>query len=194
MGARRAGAALDAGALVTVVAPSIGQELTSLAAKHESLILVSRNYQDGDLKGATLVFSCTDDPTVEREVLATAARAGVVGVGSRSEYGATATLGAIVRQGPVVAAVSTSGMAPSLTAHLRGLLERSIGSHYGDAARLMADLRRDLLEQVPDVVVRRQFWSRLLEGEFLSLLEQGAHEAAAEQAFALLAEVVERTD
>jgi len=53
---------LDAGAVVTVVAPEFARAFQALAARNSSLTLHVRPYRASDLKGARLVFAATNRP------------------------------------------------------------------------------------------------------------------------------------
>lgn len=169
----RAGVALDAGARVLVVAPTIDQRLVARAQVTDRLSLLTQSFDEPALEGAAMVFSCTDDPLTESRVVAAAAALGLPAIAARSQAGAATSLGAVLRQGPLVIGISTGGAAPSLSGYLRAVLERSIGSHYGDAASLMASLRGELGARVSSEAARRRFWSDLLSGDFLGLLESG---------------------
>src|SRR5690349_22159538 len=69
---RRARRAIDAGAVVTVVAPHVTDELAELAANVEQ-----RPFAPADVDGTWLVLACTDEPAVNEAVADAAAAAGV---------------------------------------------------------------------------------------------------------------------
>lgn len=71
LAARRALALVDAGALVTVIAPEVTDSI-SFAAEGGRLTLISRNYAPGDLAGAWFVQTATGVRVVDREVEAEA--------------------------------------------------------------------------------------------------------------------------
>lgn len=62
--ARKAQQLLKEGAKVTVVSPSLAEGLDPSLIDWQA-----RPYQEGDLVGAKLVFACTDDPLVNRQVM-----------------------------------------------------------------------------------------------------------------------------
>jgi len=69
---RRARRAIDAGGVVTVVAPQVSDELAELADKIEQ-----RPFAADDVAGSWLVLACTDDPAVNAAVADAAAAAGI---------------------------------------------------------------------------------------------------------------------
>jgi len=58
---------IGAGAIVTVIAPHIGEDLSALTNDH-SVTIVQRLYQKGDCKGAALVFSATNNTEINQQV------------------------------------------------------------------------------------------------------------------------------
>ena len=115
--ARRAAVLVDAGAVVTVVSPSLHPSLASLVAAGR-VTAVSRRYADGDLAGAWLAHACTDDPAVNAAVAAEAERARVFCVRADDRDASGAWMPAVARRGDVVLAVNAGG-APARARALR---------------------------------------------------------------------------
>ena len=131
---------LAAHADVTVVAPSTVDEIGELPVR-----VVARAYETGDLAGARLVITATDDPAVNAAVAADAADRGIWVNSADDPANCTFTLPAIARSGPVTVAVSTGGASPALASHLRGEIEawlNDVGA--ADAAGELAAQRNDM--------------------------------------------------
>jgi siroheme synthase-like protein len=110
---------IDAGARVTVVAPVIGDAIRS---RGEAVTLVQRRFVPSDLDGARwVVAAATAD--VNREVAAAAGERGLFVNAVDDIASASAYLGAVIRRGRAVLAVSTSGLAPALSGLIREALE-----------------------------------------------------------------------
>jgi uroporphyrin-III C-methyltransferase/precorrin-2 dehydrogenase/sirohydrochlorin ferrochelatase len=121
VGAAKTRALVEAGARVTVVAPTLDPELTALAAAG-TIAVASRPFAESDVEGAWFVVAAAT-PEVNRAVSAAAEarRTFVLAVddpASASAYGA-----GVVRRGGVTVAVSTDGRAPALAGLLREGLE-----------------------------------------------------------------------
>jgi siroheme synthase-like protein len=114
-------ALVEAGALVTIVAPALVPELRALAAAAGATIC-ARDFVAADLAGAWFVVAAAP-PAVNREVLAAAEPRCLFVNAVDDSPAATAYAGAIVRKGPVTLAVSTGGMAPALAGLLREALD-----------------------------------------------------------------------
>jgi len=111
---------LDAGARVTVIAPAICAAIRDRAAAN--LTLVERGFTAGDLDGARWVVAAAT-PEVNREVAAAAAARGQFVNAVDDVASASAYLGAVVRRGPALLAISTGGLAPALAGLIREALE-----------------------------------------------------------------------
>ncbi|MGZ4650891.1 MAG: uroporphyrinogen-III C-methyltransferase [Kineosporiaceae bacterium] len=103
---RRAGALVEAGADVHVVAPRISAELARRAGTGD-VALHARPYAPGDLAGAWLVHAATDDAGVNARVAADAEELRVWCVRADDAEGATARTPAVARAGAVTVAVTT---------------------------------------------------------------------------------------
>ncbi|MFT3694586.1 MAG: bifunctional precorrin-2 dehydrogenase/sirohydrochlorin ferrochelatase [Kofleriaceae bacterium] len=108
---------LDAGAIVTVVAPSIVGELRVPSVK-----LIESEFRPAHLAGARWVVAAAT-PEVNRDVARAAAERGLFVNAVDDTASATAYLGGVVRRGPVELAISTGGLAPALAGLLREALD-----------------------------------------------------------------------
>jgi uroporphyrin-III C-methyltransferase/precorrin-2 dehydrogenase/sirohydrochlorin ferrochelatase len=112
---------IDAGARITVVAPAIGEAIRAIAGVTD-VTLVERGFVDGDLDGARWVVAAAT-PEVNRRVAAAAETRGLFVNAVDDVASASAYLGAVVRRGPALLAISTGGLAPALAGLLREALE-----------------------------------------------------------------------
>ncbi|MCL4533893.1 MAG: bifunctional precorrin-2 dehydrogenase/sirohydrochlorin ferrochelatase [Bacteroidetes bacterium] len=164
--ARKVGDLLAAGATVRVVAPRVGAELRRLA-RQGRIELVEREYQAGDLAGARLVISATDDVEVNRAVAEEARRAGawvnVVDDPSLCDF----IVPAVVRRGDLVVAVSTGGKSPALARAVRREIEELLGPEYGTALEVVHSLRRELRQARTEVTPERWQVAVALARDFL---------------------------
>ncbi len=120
---RRARRLLDAGALVTVIAPEVRAEFAELGAS--SLTVLRRPYLDGDLDGAWLVHAATDDPDVNEAVATTAEQRRIWCVRADAGQGSAARMPAVARHGDVTVAV-TSGGDPRRSQRLRSAIGHAL--------------------------------------------------------------------
>jgi uroporphyrin-III C-methyltransferase / precorrin-2 dehydrogenase / sirohydrochlorin ferrochelatase len=141
---RKVEALLQAGAEVTVVAPSPIATLQALASSRK-LSLRVRTYRDGEAAGYRLVLAATDSASTNRQVAEDAGAAGTwVNVADDPEL-CTFHLPARVTRGPLQIAVASEGQAPFAVRRLRQILERRFTAEWADwmaaAARFRVRVR-----------------------------------------------------
>ena len=127
---------VEAGAVVTVVAPEIRGELMRPGVR-----LLRRRFQPEDLDGCWFVVSAA--PAAVNRLVADAARERRIFVNAVDDVdSASAYLGGVVRRGDATVAISTGGRAPALSGLLRELLERLLPDELGEWVHFAERLRR----------------------------------------------------
>ncbi len=131
---------LDLGAEVHVIAPAAGAEVRTWAGAGRCT-LTERQFVPGDLDGAWLAITATDDPAVNAAVFA-AGEAAKVWVNSADDPAKCSfTMMSVVRRSDLVVAVGTGGRSPALAAHLRRLLNEELGPEYEVLLDLLSEAR-----------------------------------------------------
>jgi precorrin-2 dehydrogenase/sirohydrochlorin ferrochelatase len=128
-------ALVDAGAMVTVVAPVVLDEVRSQVER-----VIERPYAAGDIDGHRLVIAATDDPAVNAQVFRDADGLGVWVNSVDDPEHCSFTLPAVARRGPVTIAVATDGSSPALARWLRDRVATALPPGVeGVAATLAAE-------------------------------------------------------
>jgi precorrin-2 dehydrogenase / sirohydrochlorin ferrochelatase len=109
---------LDAGARVTVVAPSCLPDFDSLPVR-----LLRRAFRASDLGDAVLVFAATDNRRVNRRIHRAAQARGILANIADSAEECDFVVPARVQRGDVHIAISTGGKSPRVSAELRRKLD-----------------------------------------------------------------------
>jgi len=128
---RKVSALLEAGALVTVVAPEATAAIAAWSADGR-LTLQRRPYEAGDLRGARLVYAATGNDEVNRAVRAEARAEGVWLNAVDQPDLCDFISPAVVRRGDLTLAISTNGRAPGLAKSIRERLEGLFHETYGE--------------------------------------------------------------
>lgn len=141
---------IECGAVVTVIAPEIDQAISDCGKPDGSrLTLLNRHYQRGDLDGALLVFSATDDDGVNHDVYLEAIERNIMINAVDDPPNCTFFMPSWFSREGLIVAVSTSGISPSLSARIR----RDIEKHIPDSIEeILAALQhaRIILKEDPD--------------------------------------------
>ena len=115
---------LDAGAKVTVINPSLSDELKTLAASAK-ILHRGRRFKASDVDGGVWLVMNTvkDDQVLVRDLYSLARQKGfLVWSDDQPEY-STFTMPALVTRGPLRIAISTSGVSPALAKRVKEDLE-----------------------------------------------------------------------
>jgi precorrin-2 dehydrogenase/sirohydrochlorin ferrochelatase len=127
-GYRKVLSLLDAGADVTVVAPTAVAGLKDLFAEGKAT-WQQRVFDEPDLEGAFLAFAATDDPQTNSAVLAASRRRGVLcGIVDKGWQEGDLISPATLRRGDLTVAVSTGGRSCRRSRMIKNSLNRHIDS------------------------------------------------------------------
>lgn len=164
---RKVRGVVDAGGRPNVLSPEVAPELERLIVQH-GLDWQDRPYEDGDVRGFTLVFAATSSGEVNAAVAAEAEAAGALVNVADDGAGSTFHVPASIRRGEVVVALSTGGASPLLSRRLRERLETMVTPGLGRAAARLARVRDHVRRRWPESEARRRdAWFSLVTPEFL---------------------------
>jgi len=172
--ARKARALVECGAAVTVVAPSLSEEMESLEPVLRAV--ERRPYGAGDASTFRLVVTATGKPDVDGAVSADAEAAGVWVNSADDPARCSFILPAVHREGAVTVAVSTGGLSPALAAWLRDRVAEDCGEGLGRLAEMLGDARERL--RAAGQATESVDWAGLLDRGLPQLVESGDMERA----------------
>jgi len=184
---RRAVALLDAKALVTVIAPDIGEELASLP-----VTLERRPYREGDLSGAgavagaVLVVIATDNAQVNRAAAEEARRVGVLVNRADDPEAGDLSIPAHAHHGPVTLAVHTGGASATASAIIRRQLSEALDPDWPRLLELVAPYRSRLQSVIADPRERTARLARLADLDALATLKTSGPQALLQRCEKLL--------
>jgi precorrin-2 dehydrogenase / sirohydrochlorin ferrochelatase len=142
---RKARMLLAFGARVKVISPHVTNGILKLR-RDERVEVVLREYRKGDLKGAGLVFAATNEAQTNALVKAEAVKRKVpINVADRPQL-CDFIVPSIIKKGPLVVALSTSGTAPGVAKRLKAEVDDALTRQHVDYLSLVARFRRVLQE------------------------------------------------
>jgi uroporphyrin-III C-methyltransferase/precorrin-2 dehydrogenase/sirohydrochlorin ferrochelatase len=157
----------DAGAVVTIVAPTVAATLRNFATANGHQIL-ARAFRPSDVLGHWLVVSATGVADVEQDVYRHATAAGIFCNGVDDISNCSYITPAIVDRGAVVVAISSGGAAPVLARKLREKIELMLPAGISTLANLARDWRDRVGARLGDLLSRRRFWESVFDGPIAS--------------------------
>jgi precorrin-2 dehydrogenase len=148
---------LDCGARVTVVAPTIDDDVRTLGVE-----IAVRPFRRSDVVGAFLAVAATSDRVVNTSVSVVCAELGVpCNVADDPEL-CSFILPAVVRRDPIVVGVSTGGASPALAQRIRDDVDDLLSPRHAELARMLHELRPWAKRELPTYEARRDFFRDLV--------------------------------
>ena len=161
-----------AGAQVTVQSPELVDELTE-AALLGQVRWVQREYRPGDLEGFYLVVAAPDDRSINGAIHHEAEGRGILFNALDDPPHCGFIFGSVHRQGDLVMAITTSGVAPALAVRLRQRFSNEVGTEYDEFLRLAREYREAITTQLPAFAPRKELWYRIVDSDIISSLKEG---------------------
>jgi len=166
---RKVESLLPCGANIRLISPVAAGRLVELA-KSGMLEWQKRDYRQGDLHGAKLVFAATSNKEVQKQIVSEANDLAILVNAVDMPEACTFQVPASSRQGDLLITVATSGGSPALAARIRKELEISYGSEYGLLVNFMAGLRREVLRETSSQAVHKQLFGEVLDSDILACI------------------------
>jgi precorrin-2 dehydrogenase / sirohydrochlorin ferrochelatase len=165
--ARKIEGLVEAGAVITVVAPTVVAEIRD----HPRVRWHEREYRRGEVASYRLAITATGVPAVDGQVAHDARAAGVPVNSADDPANCTFTLPAIARNGDIQVAVATAGRSPALASWLRSRIEAALDDSLLDLLDLLASTRGEMRDA--GLPTELPGWRRALEGDLPALVADG---------------------
>jgi uroporphyrin-III C-methyltransferase/precorrin-2 dehydrogenase/sirohydrochlorin ferrochelatase len=173
--ARKADLFIQAGAIVSVIAPELKTEM-----KHhlsEGKITWNIGSFSAELVASIsvpkYVISATDDQAVNQAVYTYCQQHNIpVNVADQTQY-CDFILPAIVDRNPMTIALSTGGRSPVLARLMKARLETMIPAGFSKLADLVGRYRQKVKDSISSLGGRKAFWESLLDGSFIDKAVHG---------------------
>ena len=149
---RKVGDLLSCGAQVRVIAPCVHAGFAGLAEDYgDRLEILHREYRAGDIAGSLLVFSATDDETVNRTVFAEARERSILMNAVDDPPNCSFIVPSSYRKGDLTLCISTGGASPAMAARLQRELQKNIPEHIDTILKALNEARQMLKNGGPFV-------------------------------------------
>jgi len=163
------------------VEPDLQKAIDLFEAEH-----IAEDFRPAHLSGAALVFSAREDRDLDKAVADAARTMGVpVNAVDKPDLCDFYT-GALVNRAPIAVAITSTGVGPVLSRHIRARIEAMLPRATGELARLAESFREAAAKVISDGTLRRVFWARFFSGSVAANLYAGKSGAARSEAQRLL--------
>ncbi len=181
---------LACGANLTVIAPDACGAVEGWAEAGR-ITLLRKPYETGDLDGAFLAVTATDDPAVNHQVYLDGEAARVLVNSADDPANCRFTLPSIVRRGDLTITISTRGRSPALAKFMRRHVGQAVPAEYEQVLEVLAAVRDELRSRRVATEPLGRLWQRPLDdGTLLDLVREGR----VREARALLLDLLSQPD
>jgi uroporphyrin-III C-methyltransferase/precorrin-2 dehydrogenase/sirohydrochlorin ferrochelatase len=80
---------------------------------------------------------------------------------------------AIVDRGDVVVAIGTGGTSPVVARRVRERIEAALPARIGELAGFIGRFRKSIHDRIPEFLLRRRFWEKVIDGKIGALVLSG---------------------
>ncbi len=172
---RKVDTLLEYGASVTVINPELSEPLRTHFEAGD-IAWRARSYRPGDLKNVYLAIVSEPNPAYSRPIWEEAEAEKVLFNAMDDVQHCNFVSGSVIKRGPLVISISTSGCAPALAVRLRQRFEKEFGPEYGTYLELMKSLRPVMQERFKAFEERRTKWYELVDGPLFEIIKSGDHQ------------------
>jgi precorrin-2 dehydrogenase / sirohydrochlorin ferrochelatase len=130
---------LGVGAVVTVIAPEVAEEITALP-----VTVHQRRYRAGDCAGYVLVLAATGDRALDATIYAECQTTTTLVNAADNPAACTFFLPALLRVGDLSVAISTAGASPAVASWVRDRVGATLGEHFGDVVAIVGATREQI--------------------------------------------------
>jgi precorrin-2 dehydrogenase/sirohydrochlorin ferrochelatase len=163
---RKATVLLEAGARLVVVADRATDVLTDLCTRHGAE-LIRAKYAKQYLGEAALVIAATNDEKVNAQIYRDCQTLGILCNVVDDPQHCDFFVPAVVKRGDLQIAIGTEGNCPAYAGHLRKKLERMFTEQHGQFLAELEQMRRRIIEVIPDPTDRKTILGRLVDDDSL---------------------------
>ena len=169
---KRAHSLLNAGAILTIIAPDISPEIQKLNAT-----IKNRQYLSDDLKSQFAVVIATNNPSVNNKVAQDARNAKVLINHTQHPQLSDFHIPAIRAIGPITIAVSTTPPCPSAAANIADQITQNIDPNWPTLIQIAATYRQNIIKSQQRTQIETKILSELTSTTALMKLKQHGTDA-----------------
>ena len=157
-----------AGAKVELISMSTNSQLLEFVSNSTAtteITLIIANWRDRDLSLTEIIVADASEDEAAELFREAKKHTSLVNIIDKPAY-CTFQFGAIVNKSPLVIGISTTGAAPVLAQHVRGLLEATLPADIQSLAQRAARIRSRVNEKLGASTNRRKYWSAFFSKAF----------------------------
>lgn len=149
----------DFGAVVTVVAPEILEDIKMIS----ETVIKERDFRKSDLWGSALVVAATDDAAQNHRISEVCKEQGIPVNAVDQKEDCSFIFPAYLKRGEVVAAFSSGGQSPVTTQYMKEVMRPLMTDELGELAACLGGIRAVVQQMISTEEKRKKVFRELLE-------------------------------
>lgn len=149
----------DFGAVVTVVAPQILEDIKMIS----ETVIKERDFRKSDLWGSALVVAATDDALQNHRISEVCKEQGIPVNAVDQKEDCSFIFPAYLKRGEVVAAFSSGGQSPVTTQYMKEVMRPLMTDELGELAACLGGIRAVVQQMISTEEKRKKVFRELLE-------------------------------
>ncbi|MDS1030695.1 bifunctional precorrin-2 dehydrogenase/sirohydrochlorin ferrochelatase [Bacillota bacterium LX-D] len=172
---------LECDAEIVLISPTITEKLQYLVKNHK-ISYIPREYNPKDLGLPFIVICATGNTELNLAIAAECSKRNILVNVVDSPDSGNFIVPAAIRRGDLCISISTGGHSPALSKKIRQQLESQFGEEYIKYLDLMEEMRKTVIENIPEQKKRAEIFKKLVDSDILDLLKTGQDQLAKERA------------
>lgn len=172
---RKIGGLLMSGAEITVISPSVTDQIKQWAYENYIKWLPSKFEGKHNIQDAFLVFAATNNVKVNREISQMASSFQLLNIVDHPQLSNFIVPSTFTR-GKLSVSVSTSGSYPGLSKKIKQELLQIYDESYEEYVGFLEQCRAEILKNISDPQTRSRIFEKLLDPIFLELTKKGNYQ------------------
>jgi precorrin-2 dehydrogenase/sirohydrochlorin ferrochelatase len=163
---RKVDGLLSCGAKIRIISPVLNSHLAE-RVRNGDVQWLEKDYEEGDLQGAALVFATTDHPEIQARIVAEAKASAILVNVADMPQACSFQVPATFRQGGLLLTAATGGCSPALAAQIKLEFEASYGPEYATLVAMMDSVRGDVVSSGGSQEEHKRIFKKLISTELL---------------------------
>jgi|SRR5690606_22074643 len=139
---------------ISVVATQVSAEFSTLASKHQNVVVNKRPFQETDLDGVSLIVLASDNTKLHHYIYELAKERGILLNVADTPDLCDIYLGSIVKKGNLKIAISTNGKSPTLAKRVKEVLNDALPAEIDETLDNLNAFRNSIKGDFSDKVRR----------------------------------------
>ena len=158
---------------VTLISPTIIEEIELNFQKNKNLKIIKRKFEPEDIEDQFLIIAATNEKTTNQKIAKLSKDNNILVNMAEDSLSGNTLIPSVVDRDPIKIAVSSGAASPILTRLVKTRLETVIPYSFSKLADIMMEYRDAVKKNFLKISDRRKFWEVFLDGPISEMVLSG---------------------